>query len=93
MGHAVCADGLIPLMARLSALRALLFDVRDLAVGPDLAIAAGHTPAGQRREAQESDKAHTYNLGGGHCNRRTYYRSSHSGNCAVYNLREFHGSL
>jgi hypothetical protein len=42
--------------------RPFLLDIRDLAVGGDLAIAAGHTPAGQIREAEETHKTHHPNF-------------------------------
>ena len=72
MRDAVSADGLIPLVAGLAALRALLLDVGDFAVGSDFPVPSGHTPTGHCREPKESDKAHVYNLSGGLCNRRTY---------------------
>ena len=45
-------------MALVNARRALLFDVGDLAIGGDLPVMAGHTPACKRGEAEEMNETH-----------------------------------
>ena len=49
-------------MPLVNAGRAFLLDVRHLTVGGDLAIVAGHTPARERREAEEMNETHHVNV-------------------------------
>jgi hypothetical protein len=51
----------IAAVALVNAGRAFLLDVRHLTVGGDLAIVAGHTPARERREAEEMNETHHVN--------------------------------
>jgi hypothetical protein len=58
VGDPTGADRLVPLMADLTAAATLFFDVGDLAERCHLTIAAGDTPALQRREPKKSNETH-----------------------------------
>jgi len=58
MGDAVGAKRLVPLMGGLGAIEPLLFDVGDVTVRLELAVAAGDTPARERCESEESNEGH-----------------------------------
>jgi hypothetical protein len=49
-------------MPLVNAGRAFLLDVRQLAVGSNLAIVSGHTPACERREAEKMNETHHVNV-------------------------------